>query len=337
MTQITQSDIAKRLNVTRITVSKALRDHPDISVEMKKKVLDAAERLGYTPNLVALNLSSRKTFTLGLVIPDLENSFFAYATDSIIDSSNENKYNVFVTVSRENQLSEELNINRLIGMRVDGLLVCVSQQTKDARIFNHIEKLKIPLVFFDRPYEGLNFPSVTFDDCNGALNALNKIIENGYKEIAHFSGYSNVSIGRKRCLGYKSALKKKNIEIKSEWIIEGGFEIKDGYNSFMKLYNSKKLPEIIFTVNDRVALGVYKAAAEKGLKIPQDIGIAGFGFKDTAQSFTPTLSIINQDPRKIGSKAAELLIEMINNPSDVLHRNLIIEEEFLWNNSILKK
>ncbi len=337
MTHITQLDIAKRLNVTRITVSKALRDHPDISVEMKKKVLNAAEELGYTPNLIALNLSSRKTFTLGLVIPDLENSFFAYATDSIIDSSNEKNYNVFVTVSRENQLSEDLNIQRLIGMRVDGLLVCVSQQTKDPRIFNHIEKLKIPLVFFDRQYEGLNFSSVTFDDGNGAVNALDKIIENGYKEIAHFAGYSNVSIGRKRCLGYKNALKKKDIEIKPEWIIEGGFEIKDGYNSFMKLYNSKKLPEIIFTVNDRVALGVYKAAVEKGLSIPEDIGIAGFGFKDTAQSFTPPLSIINQDPRKIGSTAAELLIEMINNPCTVLQRNLIIEEEFLWNNSILKK
>ncbi len=337
MTHITQLDIAKKLKVTRITVSKALRNHPDISAEMKKKVSNAAEELGYTPNLIAQNLSAKKTFTLGVVIPDLENSFFAYATDSIIDYTNEKDYNVFVTVSRENQQGEKLNIRKLIGMRVDGLLVCVSQQTKDPQIFNLIKKLHIPLIFFDRQFEGLDFSSVTFDDSNAAVKALDEIIKNGYTKISHFAGYSNVSIGRTRCQGYEDSLKKNGIEINPEWIIEGGFEIKDGYNSFMKLFESKKLPEIIFTVNDRVALGVYKAAAEKGIKIPEEIGVAGFGFKDTAQSFTPSLSIINQDPRKIGSTAAELLIKMIKNPGLKKQNNIIIEEEFIWNNSIIKK
>ncbi len=314
MAHITQLDIARKLKVTRITVSKALRDHPDISKDMKKKVLDTAEKLGYTPNLIAQNLTSRKTFTWGVVIPDLENSFFAFATDSIIDAANEKNYNVFVTVSRENKNNEKLNIKKLIGMRVDGLLVCVSQQTKDPQIFNHIKKLNIPLVFFDRHFEGLNFSSVTFEDKNGTMKAVDKIIKQGYTKIAHFAGYSNVSIGKERCLGYKNALKKNGIKIIHQWIIEGGFEIKDGYNSFIKLYNSKNLPEIIFTVNDRVALGVYQAAVEKGLKIPEDIGVAGFGFNDTVQSFTPPLAIINQDPRKLGSAAAGLLIEMIENP-----------------------
>ena len=337
MVHSTQTDIAKKLNVSRITVSKALRNHPDISAAMKKKVLSTAEELGYIPNLIAQNLSSRKSFTLGVVIPDLENSFFAFATDSIIDYGAEKNYNVIVTVSRESQNNERFNIQKLIAMRVDGLLVCVSQQTKDPQIFNSIKKFNIPLVFFDRQFEGLNFPSVTFEDKNGTIKALDEIIENGYTKIAHFSGYSNVSIGKERCLGYKNVLKKRGIKIKPEWILEGGFEIKDGYNSFMKLYCSKNLPEIIFTVNDRVALGVYQAAGEKGLKIPKDIGVAGFGFKETAQSYTPALSIINQDPRKIGSAAAELLIEMIGNSGIKNQRNIIIEEEFLWNNSILKK
>ncbi len=337
MPHITQLEIARKLNVTRITVSKALRNHPDISASMKKKVLSTAEKLGYIPNLIAQNLTSRKTFTLGVVIPDLENSFFAFATDSIIDFGAEKNYCVILTVSRESQNHERLNIQKLIGMRVDGLLVCVSQETKDPQIFNRIKKLDIPLVFFDRQFEGLKFPSVTFEDKNGTMRALDEIIENGYTKIAHFSGYSNVSIGKERYLGYQTALNKRGIEIKPEWIIEGGFEIKDGYNSFMRLYSSKNIPEIIFTVNDRVALGVYQAAMEKGLRIPEDIGVAGFGFKETAQSFTPTLSIINQDPRKLGSAAAELLIEMIENPGIKMHRDIIIEEEFLWNNSILKK
>ena len=139
MAHIKQSDIAKKLNVTRITVSKALRNHPDISAEMKKKVLETAEELGYIPNLIAQNLISKRTFTIGVVIPDLENSFFAYVADSIIDTAAEKNYYVFVTVSRENQQSEKLNIQKLIGMRVDGLLVCVSQYTTDPQIFNLIE------------------------------------------------------------------------------------------------------------------------------------------------------------------------------------------------------
>ena len=335
MAHIKQSDIAKKLNVTRITVSKALRNHPDISAEMKKKVLETAEELGYIPNLIAQNLISKRTFTIGVVIPDLENSFFAYVTDSIIDIAAENNYYVFVTVSRENQQSEKLNIQKLIGMRVDGLLVCVSQYTTNPQIFNNIRTLKIPLVFFDRPFEGLNFPCVTFDDRNSATSTIEKIIEQGYTRIAHFAGYSNVSIGRERYLGYKNALERKGIEIKPEWIIEGGFEIEDGHKAFNKLYSSNNIPEIIFTVNDRVALGVYQAIAEIGLKIPDDIGVVGFGFKDTAQSFSPSLAIVNQNPRKIGSTAAELLIKIINGADNEVQQNIILEEEFIWNNSTL--
>jgi LacI family transcriptional regulator len=333
----TQLDIARKLNVSRITVSKALRDHPDISAAMKKKVLETAEKLGYTPNLIAQNLTSRKSFTIGLVIPDLENSFFAYAADSIIDAASEKNYNVFVTVSRENQNNEKLNIHKLIGMRVDGLLVCISQQTNNSQIFDHVKKLNIPLVFFDRNFEGLDFPNVTFDDRYGAYVAMEEIIKEGYTKIAHLAGYSNVSIGRERCAGYKKALEKNGIKINPKWIIEGGFEVKDGYKSFMRLYHSKNLPEIIFTVNDRAALGVYHAAKEVGVRIPEDIGIAAFGFNEVAGTFTPQLSIINQNPRKIGLAAVKMLLEEIEHKKTSKLQKKIIEEEFLWNASILKK
>jgi len=337
LAHITQSDIAKKLNVTRITVSKALRDHPDISSKMKKKVNEMAEELGYTPNLIAKNLTSNKMFTIGVVIPDLENNFFAYATDSIIDTATEKKYNVFVTVSREHEQNEILNLKNLVGMRVDGLLVCVSQQTNDTTIFNRIKNLNIPLIFFDRYFEGLNFRNVVFDDKNGAISALDEIIENGYSKIAHFAGYSNVSIGKQRSQGYKYSLEKNGIYLNPDWIIEGGFEVEDGYEAFMRLYRKNNLPEIIFTVNDRVALGVYQAARETGINIPNDIGLLAYGFNETAQIFTPTLSIINQDPRKIGRIAAEMLMEEIENNNSDKVQQLIIEEEFLWNNSIRRR
>lgn len=337
MAHSTQTDIAKRLNVTRITVSKALRDHPDISLEMKKKVNETAQKLGYIPNLIAQNLTSKKTFTLGVVIPDLENSFFALATNSIIDTANDKNYNVFVTVSRESHKNEKLNLEKLIGMRVDGLLVCLSQQTTNPQIFSHIKMLNIPLVFFDRQFEGLDFPSITFDDRNGAILALENIIDEGYTKIAHIAGYSNVSIGKERSEGFKQALKNKGIEVNPDWVLEGGFGIIDGYNAFMKLFHANNLPEVIFTVNDRAALGAYHAAKEIGIRIPEDIGIAAFGFNEIAETFTPPLSIVNQNPRGLGLAAATMILKVIENNNSVKKTQITIEEEFLWNNSILKK
>ena len=337
MPHSTQSDIAKRLNVSRVTVSKALRNHPDISAEMKKMVHETAIEFGYSSNLLAQNLSARKTFTLGIVVPDLENSFFAYATDSILDAATEKNYSAFVTVSRENQRNEILNLQKLIGMRVDGLLVCVTQQTNDPSIFHKIKNLGIPLVFFDRQVEGLSFPSVTFDDRKGAASAVDSIIKKGYTKIAHIAGYSTVSIGRERCLGYKAALEQNGIEVKPDWIIEGGFEIKDGYDAFMKLYHTSGLPEIVLTVNDRVAIGVYRAIDEVGLKIPDEIGVLGFGFTEAGQSLSPPLSIINQDPRQLGSVAAKLLIDLIRDPDIVLSRDVIIKEELLLRSSVAEK
>jgi LacI family transcriptional regulator len=337
MSHVKQIDIARKLNVTRITVSKALRNHPDISIEMKKKVRETAEEFGYIPNLIAQNLISKRTFTLGVVVPDLENSFFAYATDSIIDAATNKNYIVFVTVSRENQHNEKVNIQKLIGMRVDGLLVCVSQETSNPEIFNHIKKLNIPLVFFDRQFEGLHLPSIIFDDRNGAILALENIIQEGYTKIAHIAGYANVSIGKERHHGFKQTLKNKGLEINPDWVIEGGFEVTDGYNAFMKLYHSKNLPEIIFAVNDRTALGVYHAAKKVGIRIPEDIGIAAFGFNEIAQTFTPSLSIINQNPRKIGLAATDMLIEEIENKNPDKKKHIAIKEEFIWNASILKQ
>jgi LacI family transcriptional regulator len=333
----TQQDIANRLNVSRITVSKALRDHPDISVKMKERVKKAVEDMGYSPNLIAKQLTLQKTFTLGIVIPDLENSFFAYLVDSIIDASTERSYHIILTVSREKEAFERNNIMNLIGMRVDGLLVCVSQQTSGHEVFEYARKMKIPLVFFDRAIKGLGFSHVAFEDKIGTLEALNQLISRGYISIAHFAGYSGTSIGSERCNGYREALIKNGIPIREEWIIEGGFEMDDGIRAFEKLRAAEKLPEIILAVNDRVALGAYKAIRKTGLRIPDDIGIMGYGFSDTALLFTPTLSIINQDPRKMGRIAANLLIDEIQSVSQSSYAEILIEEDFQWNTSILKR
>jgi LacI family transcriptional regulator len=337
MINVRQSDIAKKLGVSRVTVSKALRDHPDISKPMKKKIIETARKMGYVPNLIASQLNSRRTFTIGIVIPDLENSFFSFIVDSIIDYATENKYHVILTVSREKEIIERQNIEVLIGMRVDGLLVCLSQETTDREVFKVVGKMKIPLVFFDRAFENLKFSRVVFDDKPGAIDSLTRIIAEGYTRIAHFAGYETTDIGRQRKDGFITGLRKNGIPVKKEWIIEGGFELKDGYESFSKLKTAGDLPEIIFTVNDRVALGAYKALKEAGLRIPDDIGIFGYGFNEITDFFDPQFTVINQDPRKMGLEAAKLLINEIANKKKMGQSDIFIEEEFLWRASVKRK
>jgi LacI family transcriptional regulator len=334
MVNIRQSDIARELNVSRVTVSKALRDHPDISSEMKKKVNDAVKRMGYVPNLIAKQLNSRKTFTIGIVVPDLENSFFSYVVDSMIDYATEKDYRVILTVSREKESVEKRNIENLIGMRVDGLLVCNSQETKDIMIYSQIRRMKIPLVFFDRVVEDQGFSSVVFDDRSGALSALDRIIAAGFTKIAHFAGYRGINIGRERCDGYCESMEKHGIQLRNEWIIEGGYELKDGRSSFKKLLSQGDLPEVIFTVNDRVALGAILAAREEGVRIPADIGIMGYGFSETTDIFNPPLAVINQDPRKMGRISALTLIDEINSKSTGKPVRILLDEEFLWKKSL---
>ncbi|MGB8490854.1 MAG: LacI family DNA-binding transcriptional regulator [Bacteroidales bacterium] len=334
MAIIRQSDIAKELNISRVTVSKALRDHPDISPAMKKKINIVARKMGYIPNLIARQLNSRKTFTIGIVVPDLENSFFSYMVDSMIDYATGSNYYVILTVSREKEKIEKQNIENLIGMRVDGLLVCLSQETTDRHIFKTVKKMKIPLVFFDRAFENINFSKVVFNDKPGAIDSVNCIIREGYTKIANLAGFSKTNIGKERSEGFIEALTKNKISVHKEWIIEGGFELEDGYKSFKKLNSLGNLPEVIFAVNDRVALGAFKAAKEAGLRIPEDIGIFGFGFNEITDFFDPPLTVINQDPRKMGLEAVKLLINEIENNTKGVRSKINIEEEFHWGKSV---
>jgi LacI family transcriptional regulator len=333
---VTQSDIAAKLKVSRITVSKALRDHPDISVEMKEKVMKMAAEMGYSPNLVAANLSQRKTNTIGVVIPDLENSFFAFLTDSIIDTAAERNYRIILTVSREKTEIETQNIRNLTGMRVDGLLVCISQTTTSKEIFDYAGKLGIPLVFFDRAVMKSRFSSVSFNDRQGTRDAIDGIVKAGYKKIAHFAGYAKIGIGRTRRNAFRNSLKKHGLQVEKKWIIEGGFETEDGYRAFEKLRTLGEMPELILAVNDRVALGAYRAAKEAGMKIPDDIAVAGFGFSETTSMFTPQLAVINQDPRKLGVTAANLMIDEIEGRSNG-QSEILIDEQFIINESVKKQ
>jgi LacI family transcriptional regulator len=329
---ITQQDLAARIGVSRITVSKALRDHPDISEEMKKKVRAAAEKAGYSPNLLAANLSTSQTKCIGIVVPDLENSFFAYIIDTMIDLLADAGYSTILAVSRERAENEAKNIRNLISLRVDGLLVCTSQMTKNTEVFKYAGKTGIPLVFFDRGFPGMGLSTVTFDDRKGVINAIDHFAALGFTEIAHFAGYSYTNIGRERSGAFKYAMKKNRLETRKEWLIEGGFETSDGRQAFEKVYGTGKLPQLILAVNDRVALGVYQAASEKKIKIPSSLSVAGFGFRETAELFSPALTVIDQDPRVMGAEAVKILLSEINGENQ--RKRVKVPVGFVLNRSV---
>jgi len=310
---VQQKDLAQMLNVSVMTISKALRDHPDISEAMRKKIKELAQQLGYRPNLVARNLCSQKTNTLGIVIPKIAHSFYSRVLDGIYREAKQNGYAVILTVSQEDSRREEENIQNLLAMRVDGLLVSVSQTTNNDEVFREAERAKVPLVFFDRILPLPQHSQVSMDNYGGAFAAVDWAIRAGYTHIAHLCGFSHLLISRQRRDGYVDALTKSRLPVRSEWILETRFGEEGGAESFHKLWGQAEKPELIFTVSDSVALGVYQAAREYGLRIPEDISVIGFSDIEFASLLSPPLTTVHEPAEELGKQAAALLIEEIEN------------------------
>jgi LacI family transcriptional regulator len=334
---ITLKDIADELELSKVSVSKALRDHPDIGLETKQLVRETAERLGYVPNFMARNLSSKQSRTIGLVVPKIAHHFFASAIETIYQTAFENNYEIIMTVSQENVENELIHLQTLLSMQVDGLIISVTEQTKDTAIFETVRKQNIPLVFFDRVFENLGFSTVTADDEQGTYNAITEIIKTGYSKIAHLAGYSYTNIGKKRQSGFKRAMKDNNLEVRNSWIVETGFAEEDGYTGFIKLFRSGELPEVIYTVTYPVALGVILAAQEAGISIPRDLQIVSFGGSIYNRFVAPSISYIDQPSEEIGKRAVELLLDEIKNPEMREEQHLVIPTELVICDTCKKK
>lgn len=334
--QIRLSDIAQKLNVSTVTVSKALRGHPDISPETTKLIKKTADELGYSPNLLARNLSSRRSNMIGVVIPKIAHHFFSSIIEHIYDFAFENNYEIILTVSQENADRQVKHIQTLLSMRVDGMIISISQDTKDIEIFETIKSRGVPLVFIDRipDMDGVN--KVRIEDYSGAKMATEHAIRLGYKNIANFTGSLDINISRERLRGYKDALNAHGIIMNPEWVVVGDFSEKGGYDSLMKLYQKKNLPDLIFTVTYPVALGVYEAAKELGLRIPEDIDIICFGNSVTQNFLSPALSCVDQPTKKIADNAMQLLLENIDNREDFEPKQVVIDTELILRSTCIK-
>jgi LacI family transcriptional regulator len=327
--QIKLEDLAKKLNVSKVTVSKALRNHPDISDETKLKVKKLAERMGYIPNFMAKNLSARKSNIIGLVIPKLAHFFFGSVIESVYDSAFENDYETVITVSQESAEREKEHIRSLLSMHVDGLIISITEQTKDYTIFHRIINSKIPLVFIDRVPPIKNVPSVTVDDKGGAYSAVEYFIKSGVTKIGHIGGYSYINIGKARLNGFVEVMNKNNIPIDNNWVIEGGFGEEDGYRGFKEMLNRGSLPEAIFAVTYPVAIGIYEAATELGIKIPSDIQVTCFGNNDFKHTVPSVFNFVDQPAGEIGKNAVRILLDLINNPTSIQPKNIELKTKLL--------
>jgi len=331
--QVKLEDLAKKLGVSKVTVSKALRDHPDISDKTKIKVKELAEKVGYIPNFMAKNLSSRKSNIIGLVVPKIAHFFFGSVIESIYNTAFENNYETVITVSQESAEREKKHVQSLMSMRVDGLIVSITEQTKDYSLFERVIQSNIPLVFIDRVPAIKNVPSVTVDDKGGAYSAVEHFIKRGITRIGHIGGYSYINIGKARLNGFTEAMNNYNVPINRNWIIEGGFGEEDGYQGFKKMFKKGDMPDALLAVTYPVAIGIYEAATELGIKIPKDIQVTCFG-NNTYKHIIPSFfNFVDQPTVELGRKSVQLIIDLINNPSSTMSKNIELKTRLLLNNA----
>lgn len=324
-------DLSKELGVSKVTVSKALRNHPDISPETALKVKALAEKLGYMPNYMAKNLSSRKSNTIGLVVPKIAHLFFSAVIESIYDTAFENNYETVLTVSQESAEREKKHIMSLLSMRVDGLLISITQETRDISIFERALQLNVPIVFIDRVPRISDVPAVTVDDKGGAYSAVEYFINSGIKNIGHIGGYQYINIGKARYKGFIEAMNKHNIPINKKWITHGGFGEEDGYKGFKKIYESDTLPEAILAVTYPVALGIYEAALDLGVRIPQDIKVTCFGNNAYKKNIPSVFNFVDQPTQELGREAVKLMLKIINDPKEYKSTNIELKTRLVIN------
>ena len=312
--QITIKDIAEKLNVSPSTVSRSLKDHPDISIKTRNAVKELAKLLGYKPNLIALNLKNSRTNTIGLLVPEIEHHFFSTIINGIEEVAYQNNYNVLIVQSNESYLREVLNTQTLLGNRVDGMLASFSKETRDFSHFQQLIDNEIPLVFYDRAVEDLHADVVVVDDYSGAYNAVKHLISKGCERIAFYSAPQHLLLGKDRFNGYIDALESHNIEYDKNLVYSC-----DTFESAIKISRSilKKVdrPDGIFAVNDLTAVGIMKVARNLGINIPEELKIVGFENSKDGSICDPELTTVDQFGYTLGKKAMTILLDRIKNDS----------------------
>ena len=311
---VTIKDIAKALGISTSTVSRALRNSYEISIETKQLVLDCAEKLNYRPNPIALSLKERRSRSIGVVVCEIANNFFSQVINGIESIAYDRGYNVIISQSRESYDREVIDLQYLASRSVDGLLISLSTETNDMSHLKALHEKGFPIVFFDRITEEIDTHKVIVDNFKGAFDATEHLIKNGYRRIAAVTNSEFLSITKERMAGYKEALQMNGIKVQDSLIqhcFYGGMvsaEIEEAVNN---LFTLKQKPDAIFATSDKLTTGCMKTLKRRGLKIPDDIALVGFSNTDIAELIDPPLTLVRQPALEMGQAATELLLQLI--------------------------
>lgn len=312
-TEPTIHDIARELKISASTVSRALNDNPRISLKTKEKIKAVADRLGYRPNTLASNLRNKKSNTIGIVVPLINRHFFSSVISGVEDIAFKAGYNVVISQSNDLAAKEISIVQSMFSNRVDGLIISIAMQSIN---FDHLKLFRrkhIPLVFFDRAVPEIETDKIVVDDFAGAFKVTQHLIDQGYKRIAHLAGPQNLTTYLDRKNGYIEALRANEITFDESLINVSTLTSEDGVPAIEKLMSLPNPPDAVFCGNDTTALSIMMYLRDKGIRIPEEVGIVGFSNEPFSKVVSPSISTIIQPGFAMGQKAAELIISKIEN------------------------
>ena len=313
MKETTLKHIAETLGISITTVSKALKNYPDVSEKTKKSVLDLANSLQYTPNSFAVNLRTKESRTIGLIIPEVVHHFFSSVVNGIIAEAEKNGYLVIILQSNESLELEKKQVELLINKRVDGIILSLSNESNDDLHLKEIIRREIPLVQFDKIAKLIPSSKVIINDQKAAFEATEHLIQKGCKKIAHIRGPINPQNAIDRFLGYKKALEKNNIPFDSKLVYTcKNVTFEEGKEFAEQIIKDHPDVDGIFVITDLVAVGVLAYFNENNIKVPQQVKIIGFSNWFMSQVITPKLSTVDQPSYEMGVQSFSLLLEEMN-------------------------
>jgi LacI family transcriptional regulator len=322
--EITIYDIARQLNLSPATVSRALKDHPAINKHTKKKIGDLAAKLGYRSNTFASNLRQQKTHTIGVILHELRSQFMISALAGIEKVTNEANYDIIIAHSSESAAKEAANASNLFHKRVDGVIASLSFDTENLDHFEPFEKKGIPVIYFDRVFEDTDGAKVIINNRKAGFDATSHLVEQGCKRIAHITANLKRNVYAERLRGYKEALQQHGFKYNEKNVIVDDLSEEGSIHSARKILAMKPMPDGIFITNDFCAAVCIQTLKEAGVRIPEDIAIVGFNNDAVCKIIEPKLSTINYPGQEIGEIVARNLVNHLQGKSNMQMTNTII-------------
>ncbi|TGD79534.1 LacI family DNA-binding transcriptional regulator [Hymenobacter wooponensis] len=329
MKRATLRDIAQTLGVTVATVSRALKNYPDISATTKQTVLATAERMHYAPHPLAVKLRQKAYKVVGVVVPDIVHPFFSDVISGIIDVVEALGYHVLLSQSNESYEKEIRVTQMLLATGVDGLLVCLSNETVDVGHLRALQEYDLPVVLFDKINSGLDASTVVTNDFQGAYDAVTHLLDQGYTRVAHIKGPPHPENTRQRFAGYRAALAAYDLPFRPEYVAEcHAVSHAEGAAFARQFMALPEPPDALFAVTDSVAIGAMTALREEGRRVPQDMAVIGFSDWAVCQLVEPSISSVAQPGYDIGRRASELLlreIQQLRDEQPLEHHHLVLD------------